>query len=92
MFILTTQSYDSYKYHSSLISKQSDYKVLIGDFNDTIDHLMDSPEPMNRITEIKHSSNRYELTDNSTLLLKIDFNKAEGGKDGRGGNHSRLAN
>ena len=35
---------------------------------------------MNRITEGKHIANRYEVTDHSTLMLKIDFNKAEGGK------------
>ena len=35
---------------------------------------------MNRITEVKHIANRYEVTDHYTLMLKIDFNKAEGGK------------
>ena len=35
---------------------------------------------MKRIAEVKHSSNQYEITDHSTLLLKIKFNKDEGGK------------
>ena len=45
-----------------------------------LDYALASPELMNRITEVKHIANRYEVTDHSTLLLKIDFNKAEGGK------------
>ena len=114
------------------MSKFSDHKLIIGDFNVTINHLMDSkgyltdphtksrdvitnwllngyfcdsyrdthpdklsytyrtkdfgksarqdyalasPELMNRITEVKHIANRYEVTDHSTLMLKLTSTK-----------------
>ena len=44
------------------------------------DYALASLELMNRITEVKHIPNIYEVTDHSTLMLKIDFNKAKGDK------------